>query len=109
LSEGGWQGGPVSRAPPMAHHGLIGSEPRAPTSRGEQHSMTRSRDGGAMTPPAKYRALLAAVVAAIVAVSTAIFVGVSSDEGTKGRGGLTGRGGQNNPAAPASTGTWVGS
>ncbi|NJP50694.1 SGNH/GDSL hydrolase family protein [Streptomyces sp. SBST2-5] len=71
--------------------------------------MTRSRDGGAMTPPAKYRALLAAVVAAIVAVSTAIFVGVSSDEGTKGRGGLTGRGGQNNPAAPASTGTWVGS
>src|SRR5690606_31936417 len=74
-----------------------------------QHSMTRSRDGGAMTPPAKYRALLAAVVAAIVAVSTAIFVGVSSDEGTKGRGGLTGRGGQNNPAAPASTGTWVGS
>ncbi|MFI9822362.1 SGNH/GDSL hydrolase family protein [Streptomyces sp. NPDC052013] len=72
--------------------------------------MTRGRDGGAGAPPAKYRALLAAIVAAIVAVSAAIFVGVSSDDGTNDRDTLAGgRGAHNNPAAPASTGTWVGS
>ncbi|MFD6325957.1 SGNH/GDSL hydrolase family protein [Streptomyces sp. NPDC058442] len=72
--------------------------------------MTRRRDGGAGAPPAKYRALLAAMVAAIVAVSAAIYVTAASDDGTRHRGTLAeGRDAPQNPAAPASTGTWVGS
>ncbi|GGX08750.1 SGNH hydrolase [Streptomyces malachitofuscus] len=72
--------------------------------------MTRRRDGGAVTPPARQRALLAAIVAAIMAVSAAIYVGVAADDGTKNRDTLAGAGGaRNNPAAPASTGTWVAS
>ncbi|MFE1506582.1 SGNH/GDSL hydrolase family protein [Streptomyces sp. NPDC058726] len=79
--------------------------------------MTRGRDGGAGTPPAKQRALLAAVVAAILAVSAAIYVGVAADDGAGHRTALAagqgdsavagGSGGQVGPAAPASTGTWV--
>ncbi|WP_221355849.1 SGNH/GDSL hydrolase family protein [Streptomyces beigongshangae] len=51
-------------------------------------------------------ALLAAIIAVIVAISAAIYVGVASDDGAEttvpdGRG-------PNNPAAPASVGTWVG-
>ena len=54
-------------------------------------------------------ALLAAIVAAIVALSAAIYVGVASDDGTQSRDTLAdGRLPNNNPAAPASTGTWVG-
>ncbi|CAL9471700.1 hypothetical protein SUDANB176_02854 [Streptomyces sp. enrichment culture] len=72
--------------------------------------MTRGRDGGAGVPPAKHRALLAAVVAAIVALSVAIYVGVAADDGTRSRDTLAGgHARNNNPAAPASTGTWVGS
>lgn len=75
--------------------------------------MTGGRDGAAGAPTAKYRALLAAVIAAIVAVSATIYVGVSSDlygDGTRDRDTLAdGRGGHRNPAAPASTGTWVSS
>ncbi|MFF3928463.1 SGNH/GDSL hydrolase family protein [Streptomyces hirsutus] len=75
--------------------------------------MTGGRDGDAGAPTAKYRALLAAVIAAIVAVSATIYVGVSSDlygDGTRDRDTLAdGRGGHRNPAAPASTGTWVSS
>ncbi|MGC5037755.1 SGNH/GDSL hydrolase family protein [Streptomyces sp. DT190] len=51
-------------------------------------------------------ALLALVVAAIVALSTAIYVGVASDNGEPGRNAL-GDGRAPNSAAPASTGTWV--
>ncbi|MEG3630019.1 SGNH/GDSL hydrolase family protein [Streptomyces poriticola] len=70
--------------------------------------MTRGRDGGVGAPPTQHRALLAAVVAAIVALSAAIFVGVAADDGTKDRTALA-RGGQpRGTAAPASTGTWVG-
>lgn len=72
--------------------------------------MTPGRDGGAQVPPARQRALLAAIVAAVVAVSAAIYVGVGvgAVDGTSERGALAGgRGAQNNPAAPASTGTWV--
>ncbi|MEF9904170.1 SGNH/GDSL hydrolase family protein [Streptomyces sp. P9-A2] len=78
--------------------------------------MTGGRDGGSGTPPAKYRALLAAVIAAVVAVSAAIYVGVAgvpSDlygDGTRDRDTLAdGRDGRGDPAAPASTGTWVSS
>lgn len=72
--------------------------------------MTRGRDGRAGTPPTRQRALLAAIVAAIMAVSAAIYAGVAADDGTKHRNTLAGgRGAQNNPAAPASTGTWVAS
>ncbi|GGV11020.1 SGNH hydrolase [Streptomyces griseoflavus] len=76
--------------------------------------MTRGRDEGAGAPPARQRALLAAVVAAIVAVSATIYVGVAADEGTerhdtvaRGMGDVNGGGALNNPAAPVSTGTWV--
>ncbi|MFI8216072.1 SGNH/GDSL hydrolase family protein [Streptomyces sp. NPDC085932] len=51
-------------------------------------------------------ALLGLVVAAIVALSTAIYVGVASDNGEPGRNAL-GDGRAPNSAAPASTGTWV--
>ncbi|GGW52473.1 SGNH/GDSL hydrolase family protein [Streptomyces griseoloalbus] len=72
--------------------------------------MTRGRDGGAGAPPARQRALLTAIVAAIVAVSAAIYVGVAADDGTTHHNTLAGgRGERNNPAAPASTGTWVAS
>ncbi|MFD8523758.1 SGNH/GDSL hydrolase family protein [Streptomyces capillispiralis] len=72
--------------------------------------MTRGRDGGAGAPPARQRALLAAIVAAIVAVSAAIYVGVAADDGTTYRNALAGgRGERPGPAAPASTGTWVAS
>jgi lysophospholipase L1-like esterase len=53
-------------------------------------------------------ALLAVVVAAIVALSTAIYVGVASDRGTPARNALADDRLPNNSAAPASTGTWVG-
>ncbi|WP_086564667.1 SGNH/GDSL hydrolase family protein [Streptomyces africanus] len=53
-------------------------------------------------------ALLAVVVAAIVALSTAIYVGVASDRGTPARNALADGRLPNNSAAPASTGTWVG-
>ncbi|GAA2526756.1 MULTISPECIES: SGNH/GDSL hydrolase family protein [Streptomyces] len=72
--------------------------------------MTRGRDGGAGMPPAQHRALLAAIIAAIVALSATLYVGVASDGGTRKRDALAGgRAQNNNPAAPASTGTWVGS
>ncbi|MEU1851822.1 SGNH/GDSL hydrolase family protein [Streptomyces sp. NPDC019990] len=78
--------------------------------------MTRGRAGGVepaaqqpvSTAPTKYRALLALVVAAIMALSTAIYVGVASDDGTRGRNTLADSRLPNNAAAPASTGTWVG-
>ncbi len=68
--------------------------------------MTRGRDGRA--PRTQHRALLAAVVAAIVALSAAIFVGVEADDGTSERATLSTGGRAGNPAEPASTGTWVG-
>ncbi|MEU7471775.1 SGNH/GDSL hydrolase family protein [Streptomyces sp. NPDC044984] len=74
--------------------------------------MTRGRDGVAEAPPAKQRALLAALVAAIVAVSAAVYVGadVGADGGVRERDTLAGgRGARPDPAAPASTGTWVAS
>ncbi|MER6137152.1 SGNH/GDSL hydrolase family protein [Streptomyces sp. NPDC001815] len=51
-------------------------------------------------------ALLAAIVAVIVAISAAIYVGVAADDGaqTTVAGGRT----PHNSAAPASVGTWVG-
>ncbi|CAL9571906.1 SGNH/GDSL hydrolase family protein [Streptomyces sp. enrichment culture] len=70
--------------------------------------MTRRRDGGAGAPPTKHRALLAAIVTLIVAISAAIYAGASADDGTMGHtlqaGGRLPRG----DAAPASTGAWVG-
>jgi lysophospholipase L1-like esterase len=51
-------------------------------------------------------ALLAAIIAVIVVISAAIYVGVSADDGEDNTlaGGRT----PHNSAAPASTGTWVG-
>jgi lysophospholipase L1-like esterase len=56
-------------------------------------------------------ALLGAILALIVAMSAAIYVGVASDEGSDrtSKTTLTGAGAPHNPAAPASTGVWVGS
>lgn len=70
--------------------------------------MTRGRDGGAGAPPTKHRALLAAIVTLIVAISAAIYAGASADDGSRDHalqaGGRLPRG----DAAPASTGAWVG-
>ncbi|MFD5406382.1 SGNH/GDSL hydrolase family protein [Streptomyces griseorubiginosus] len=53
-------------------------------------------------------ALLAAITAVIVALSTAIYVGVAADAGTRDRTALSGSGPSRPAAAPASAGTWVG-
>ncbi|MEU0410481.1 SGNH/GDSL hydrolase family protein [Streptomyces griseorubiginosus] len=53
-------------------------------------------------------ALLAAIVAMIVALSTAIYVGVAADAGTRDRTALSGSGPSRPSAAPAAAGTWVG-
>ncbi|MGW1540493.1 SGNH/GDSL hydrolase family protein [Streptomyces sp. NPDC002309] len=53
-------------------------------------------------------ALLAAVVSLIVALSVAIYAGAASDDGTA-PGALAGPRSPHDPAAPASTGAWVGS
>ncbi|MFI7414594.1 SGNH/GDSL hydrolase family protein [Streptomyces sp. NPDC049627] len=54
-------------------------------------------------------ALLSAVIALIVAVSAAIYVGVAADDGsTTARTHTTRENAARGPAAPASTGTWVG-
>ncbi|MGW7335274.1 SGNH/GDSL hydrolase family protein [Streptomyces sp. NPDC054808] len=70
--------------------------------------MTPGRDGGAGAPPTKHRALLAAIVTLIVAISAAIYAGASADVGAGDHalqaGGRLPRG----QAAPASTGVWVG-
>ncbi|MFE0818273.1 GDSL-type esterase/lipase family protein [Streptomyces sp. NPDC058847] len=70
--------------------------------------MTRGRDGGAGAPPAKYRALLAAIVTLIVAISAAIYASVSADGGAGDRTPLAGGPAPRGDAAPASAGTWVG-
>ncbi|MFI6011441.1 SGNH/GDSL hydrolase family protein [Streptomyces sp. NPDC051243] len=54
-------------------------------------------------------ALLSGIIALIVAVSAAIYVGVASDDGTTtAQSTLDREGPQRGPAAPASTGIWVG-
>ncbi|MFE9649804.1 SGNH/GDSL hydrolase family protein [Streptomyces sp. NPDC006365] len=53
-------------------------------------------------------ALLTAIIAMIVALSAAIYVGVGFDDGAARDTMAGGRGPHNNPAAPASTGVWVG-
>lgn len=54
-------------------------------------------------------ALLSGVIALIMAVSAAIFIGVASDDGTTtDQSAPTREGTQRGPAAPASTGIWVG-
>ncbi|XVV35409.1 SGNH/GDSL hydrolase family protein [Streptomyces sp. CA-100214] len=70
--------------------------------------MTRGRDGGAGAPPTKHRALLAAIVTLIVAISAAIFAGASADDGSADRSPLAGGRFPRGDAAPASTGSWVG-
>ncbi|MFE6481419.1 SGNH/GDSL hydrolase family protein [Streptomyces sp. NPDC057757] len=52
-------------------------------------------------------ALLAAIVAVIVVISAAIYIGVAADEGG-GQSNLAGGRAPRGSAAPASTGTWVG-
>jgi lysophospholipase L1-like esterase len=56
-------------------------------------------------------ALLGAILALIVALSAAIYVGVASDDGSDrtSKTTLAGAGAPHNSAAPASTGVWVGS
>jgi lysophospholipase L1-like esterase len=70
--------------------------------------MTRGRDGGAGAPPTKHRALLAAIVTLIVAISAAIYAGASAGDGGRDRTPLAGGRLPRGDAAPASTGTWVG-
>ncbi|MGW8062844.1 SGNH/GDSL hydrolase family protein [Streptomyces ziwulingensis] len=70
--------------------------------------MTRGRDGGAGVPPTKHRALLAAIVTLMVAISAAIYAGASADDGAGDRTPLAGGRLPRGEAAPASAGTWVG-
>ncbi|MFG2308425.1 SGNH/GDSL hydrolase family protein [Streptomyces sp. NPDC048566] len=53
-------------------------------------------------------ALLAAVLAVVVVLSGAIYIGVAADEGSGTRTDVAGGRTSHNSAAPASTGTWVG-
>ncbi|MEU6145215.1 SGNH/GDSL hydrolase family protein [Streptomyces sp. NPDC047081] len=53
-------------------------------------------------------ALLSAIIALIVGLSAAIYVGVAADDGTTSTNALGSGGAARNPAAPASTGIWVG-
>ncbi|MBU6530766.1 GDSL-type esterase/lipase family protein [Streptomyces sp. NPDC057245] len=73
--------------------------------------MTPGRDAGAGAPHSKHRALLAAIVTLIVAISAAIYATVSRDDGSEMRASGADGGGRasRNDAAPASTGAWVGS
>ncbi|MET7436444.1 SGNH/GDSL hydrolase family protein [Streptomyces sp. NPDC005496] len=70
--------------------------------------MTKRHVGGAGVSPARHGALLAAIIAVIMTFSAAIHVGVSTDEGGAETDLASGRT-PHNSAAPASTGTWVGS
>ncbi|WP_328657630.1 SGNH/GDSL hydrolase family protein [Streptomyces sp. NBC_00334] len=70
--------------------------------------MTRGRDGGAGAPPTKHRALLAAIVTLIVAISAAIYAGASADGGSRDGTPLAGGRLPRGDVAPASTGAWVG-
>ena len=54
-------------------------------------------------------ALLAAIIAVIVGLSTAIYVGVAADGASTGTNALGRAGSPRDPAAPASTGSWVAS
>ncbi|CCK29775.1 secreted protein [Streptomyces davaonensis JCM 4913] len=54
-------------------------------------------------------ALLSAVVALILGLSAAIYVGVAADDGSGRESTLASGNTPRNPAAPVSTGTWVGS
>ncbi|MER7574529.1 SGNH/GDSL hydrolase family protein [Streptomyces sp. NPDC126514] len=53
-------------------------------------------------------ALLSAIVALVLGLSAAIYVGVAADDGSTHRSTLAGGNTPRNPAAPVSTGTWVG-
>ncbi|MGW3662837.1 SGNH/GDSL hydrolase family protein [Streptomyces sp. NPDC005141] len=53
-------------------------------------------------------ALLAAVLAVVVVLSAAIYIGVAADDGNGTRTDVAGGRTTHNAAAPASTGTWVG-
>ncbi|MFF4258944.1 SGNH/GDSL hydrolase family protein [Streptomyces sp. NPDC001663] len=53
-------------------------------------------------------ALLSAIIALIVGLSTAIYVGVAADNGSTSTNALAKGGAARGPAAPASTGIWVG-
>ncbi|MEU8968677.1 SGNH/GDSL hydrolase family protein [Streptomyces monashensis] len=71
--------------------------------------MTKRRDGGAGVPPARHCAVLTALIALVVAISAVIYLTVAADDGTA-RGTLADdRPHHDSAAAPASTGTWVGS
>ncbi|MEW2446065.1 GDSL-type esterase/lipase family protein [Streptomyces parvulus] len=70
--------------------------------------MSRGRDGGAGVPPTKHRALLAAIVTLIVAISAAIYAGASADDGGTDQTPLASGRFPRGEAAPASTGSWVG-
>ncbi|MBY8846795.1 SGNH/GDSL hydrolase family protein [Streptomyces sp. SP2-10] len=69
--------------------------------------MAKRHVDGAGVSPAKHRAVLSALVALVVALSTAIYVTVAADDGTPRTTLADGRP-HHGAAAPASTGTWAG-
>ncbi|MFF2654043.1 SGNH/GDSL hydrolase family protein [Streptomyces sp. NPDC058045] len=71
--------------------------------------MTERHDGDTGVSTARYGALLAAVVAAVVAVSTGIYLVAAGSPDRTQDNALAGPRNPHNSAAPASAGTWVGS
>ncbi|MGW3284444.1 SGNH/GDSL hydrolase family protein [Streptomyces sp. NPDC001002] len=71
--------------------------------------MAKRNGGGVGVSPTKHSALLAGIVALIVGISAAIYVGAAADDGHIRTDALAQGGTRHNSAAPASTGTWVGS
>ncbi|MER6429677.1 SGNH/GDSL hydrolase family protein [Streptomyces sp900105245] len=79
--------------------------------------MTKRHEGGARPAaeqpeaavPARHGVILGALVALVVALSTVIYLTVAADDGTPGSALAGNRTHRDSAAAPASTGTWVGS
>jgi lysophospholipase L1-like esterase len=69
--------------------------------------MTERHDGGVGMSPAQHRATLSAIVLLIVALSAVIYTGVDAGHG-RGDDTLAAPRAAHNPAAPVSTGVWVG-
>ncbi|MFJ8104305.1 SGNH/GDSL hydrolase family protein [Streptomyces sp. NPDC096132] len=72
--------------------------------------MTRQYAGGVGVSPTRHGALLGAIVALVVALSTALYVGVAADHGPGRRAdsALAAPAAPDDPAAPVSTGVWAG-
>ncbi|MER7737442.1 GDSL-type esterase/lipase family protein [Streptomyces sp. NPDC096538] len=92
--------------PPPQNHPARAGRPARQDHRARQDRLAGQDRRPKREPPARYGALLAAILVAVLAVSSVIFVGVSADR-SGGRDTLAGTGALGLPVAPASAGTWV--